>query len=126
MLTGKEVLNRALQLLGYTNSYGEIDMQQDAELLKKGSTAIQQIFNDLQRIEHPGRFDTYEIKMNEPLPLQYITVNDVMPYGVAMVLAQSESNGDSQALYAELYNRKRSSVPREPSYRTDVLPKVEG
>ena len=36
-------------------------------------------------------------------------LHDVMPYGVAMLLALSEGDGDNQLLYAGLYNRKRAA-----------------
>ena len=33
-------------------------------------------------------------------------------YGVAMLIAQSDGNYNSQTLFAQLYNQKRSSVPK--------------
>lgn len=122
MKTGQEVLTRALQLLGYTDSIGGSSSLQDAELTKRGTTAVLQMYNDLQRIEHPTTFDAEPFSMGIDLKLSPVSVNDVMPYGVAMLIAQGDGNGDSQSMFAELYNQKRSSVPKSILRRTDVIP----
>lgn len=123
MKTGKEVFSRALQLLGYTNAYGEVDGTQSAELFKRGTAAVEQILTDLRRIEDPNWIMDSTLDMEAPLPLSNQAINDAMPYGVAMLLAQGESDGDSQALYSALYNAKRAGV-RRPKYRIrDVMPR---
>lgn len=122
MTTAKEVFERALRLLGYTDSLGEIDGAQDAEMYKRGMTAVQQIYADCAGIEHPGGADFLQ-DMNAPLNLSAKTVNDVMPYGVAMLIAQNDGNGDSQALFATLYNQKRMAVPRPASRIRDAFPR---
>ena len=120
MKTGREVLYRALQLLGYTNGYGEVDGTQDAELMKRGAAAVDQIAADLLRIERPeGCVETGV--MDTPLPFSSEAVNDAMPYGVAMLLAQGESDGDSQALYAALYSAKRAGVPHRSETVRDTF-----
>jgi len=123
MVTGRDVVGRALLLMGYTNAYGEIDVQNDAEIWKRGQNAVQQIFDDLQRLEHPGEFIRSPLTMDEPIPLGYIAVQDIMPYGVAMFLAQSEGDGDTQVMFAQIYNRKRAGIPCRGSRRVDVLPR---
>lgn len=123
MQTGRDILYRALQLLGYTDGYGDIDGTQDAELMKRGTTAVMQILSDLQRIEAPQWVGDETLDMDAPLPLSVHTINDVMPYGVAMLMAQSEGDGDSQGLYSLLYNRKRAGVQHPPSFRRDVFPR---
>ena len=121
MKTGQEVLTRALQLLGYTDSIGGSSSLQDAELTKRGTTAVLQIYNDLQRIERQT-FDAEPFNMGKELQLSPVSVNDVMPYGVAMLIAQGDGNGDAQSMFADLYNQKRSSVPKAVLRRTDVIP----
>ena len=118
--TGRDALYRALQLLGYTNGYGSVDGTQDAELLRRGAVAVTQIAADLQRLEAPQREEALT-DLDAPLPLSFHTRNDVLPYGVAMLIAQSESDGDSQGLYSLLYNRKRAGVDRPAAFRQDVL-----
>ena len=126
MRTGREVLYRALRLLGYTDGYGRVDGARDAELLRRGTAAVEQIYADLCRVAASGGTDGWEGDLDSPLPLSLETVNDVMPYGVAMLLAQGESDGDAQSLYASLYNAKRAGTPRPSTRRTDVPPRFIG
>ena len=76
------------------------------ELTKRGTTAVLQMYNDLQRIEHPTTFDAEPFSMGIDLKLSPVTVNDVMPYGVAMLIAQGDGNGDSQAYVCGLIQSK--------------------
>jgi hypothetical protein len=120
--TGKDVLTRALQLLGYVDSLGNVDSLQDAELMKRGTTAVMQIYNDIQRVEKPSAFDTEPFNMADEIKLSAISVNDVMPYGVAMLIADIDNNGVAQAKFADIYNQKRKSIPRSYATRIDVIP----
>ena len=122
MKTGKDVLTRALQLLGYVDSLGNVDSLQDAELMKRGTTAVMQIYNDIQRVENPSAFDTDPFNMANEIKLSAISVNDIMPYGVAMLIADIDNNGVAQAKFADLYNQKRKSIPRSAVRRADVIP----
>lgn len=122
MKTGKEVLERAMLLLGYTNNYGELDGVKDAEVFKRGASAVIQIYNDLRRIDVLGERSLDLLNMADSILLSPETIDDVMPYGVAMLIAQNEGDGDSQSLFASLYNQKRSSVPHKAVRRADVLP----
>ncbi|MDD2417502.1 MAG: hypothetical protein PHP68_00505 [Oscillospiraceae bacterium] len=123
MKTGKEVLERALKLLGYTNTRGEPDGVRDAALFKRGTAAVIQIYDDLKRIDRLGSRSAYIKGMNDQLELSPETIDDVMPYGVAMLLSQNEGDGDSQALFTALYSLKRVSVPRKNICRIDKLPR---
>ena len=125
-MTGRDVLNRAMQLLGYTNGYGEVDGLRDAELMKRGTAAVDQILPDLRRIEAPGWTIEGTADLDAALPLSPEAAKDVMPYGVAMLLAQGESDGDAQMLFAQLYNRKRTGVKSPSGRRIDVLPRTHG
>ncbi|MDD4414066.1 MAG: hypothetical protein PHR14_05855 [Oscillospiraceae bacterium] len=123
MKTGKEVLERALKLLGYTNSRGELDAVRDAALFKRGTVAVIQIYEDLKRIDRSGNRLGCIKGMNDNIELSPETIDDIMPYGVAMLLAQNEGDGDSQALFAALYTRKRVTVPPKNICRIDILPR---
>ena len=46
----------------------------------------------------------------------------VMVYGVAMLLAQSESDGDNQQLLATEYNRMRRRLPNRRQTVRDGIP----
>ncbi len=123
MKTGNEVLKRALHLLGYTDSLGNVDALQDTELMKRGTTAVMQIYSDMQRIENSTEFDTEPFNMADEIKLSAVSVNDVMPYGVAMLLADMDNNGVAQAKFANIYNQKRKSIPKSIARRIDVIPR---
>lgn len=123
MKSGREVLERALYLLNYTGGDGQLDSRQYAELFKRGLPLVNQIYSDLWRLERTDPFEEI-LRMERALQLSERAVNDVMPFGVAMLLAQSESDGDHQQLFAELYNQKRSTLCRQ-TRRRDVLPITE-
>ena len=108
MCTGPDVLEQALRLLNYTDIYGQLDGQQHTELYKRGLAAVNQIYGDLW---FTGRKEPFLplTSLRETLSLSARQLHDVMPYGVAMLLALSEGDGDNQLLYAGLYNRKRAA-----------------
>lgn len=106
MHSGQDVLEQALRLLNYTDVYGQLDGQQHMELYKRGLAAVNQIYSDLWHTGNSGPFIPL-FSLKEAVALSTRQVADVMPYGVAMLLALSEGDGDNQRLYAELYNRKR-------------------
>lgn len=110
-------------LLGYTNSIGELDNVKNAALTKRGASAVIQIYNDLKRLDQMGNTAMDITSMNQVIPLSGVTLDDIMPYGVAMLIAQNEGDGDSQTLFADLYNQKRVSVPQKAIRRKDSLPR---
>lgn len=120
MRTGRDVWERALRLLNYTDGNGRLDGGQYAELFKRALALVNQIYGELWFLEQEGAFRELT-DLSQPLRLTVRSVHDVAPYGVAMLLAQTESDGDSQQLFAALYNQKRSAVNRAVR-RRDVLP----
>lgn len=119
MQSGQDVLEQALRLLNYTDIYGQVDGQQHMELYKRGLAAVNQIYCDLWHTGNDKPFLPL-FSLKEPILLPARQLADVMPYGVAMLLALSEGDGDNQQLYAAIYNRKRiaSTVSRR---RKNVL-----
>ena len=123
MKTGNEVMERALRLLGYVNSRGHPDSVRDAALFKRAANAVIQIYDDLKRIDLLGDKESSLFDMTEVLKLSPSVIHDVMPYGVAMLIAQNEGDSDAQALFAALYSSKRASVPQKRKTICDVLPR---
>ena len=79
-MTGNEMMKKALVLLGYTDSTGEISGEQ--RFRSRALTVLNGVYSDLFYIKHRDGF----------IPLKHITdnielpereLNDVMPYGVA-------------------------------------------
>lgn len=121
METGQEILDRALQLLGYADGCGaDENSPRWQALLDRGLAAVNQAYSDLWFLENDGVF-TPLTALSEQVLLSSRGAGDILPYGVAMFLAQSEGDGDNQRLYASLYNQKRASAARRPRRRQDTL-----
>lgn len=121
-MTGLQAFKRALRLLGYTDSNGEPDAAAAGELYKRGLAIVDQLCADLVGAQ-TGTLPAPLTSMNQPLPLSETAVRQVLPYGIAMLLAASRGDGDNQQLYAALYTQKRLLLRRENDRRVDVLPR---
>ena len=120
MRTGQEVWQRAMLLLGYTDEFGDVDGRQGADLLRRGCAVVNQIYADLWFGEQEGEFLPLS-SLQDSVRLQTRVREDVMPYGVAMMLADLAGDGESQARFAALYSMKRASTRGGSCTRTDVL-----
>ncbi len=119
-MKGIDVVERALSLLNYTDPRGRTDGRQTVELYGRGLDILNTILADLLYLR---RLPFVQMKdLNEELPLEDRTVMGVMVYGVAMLMAQSENDGDNQQLMAMLYNSRRNAVPTENGQKRDAIP----
>lgn len=107
MQTGQEIFNRALELLHYTDGSGET-MQPFGELTSRALPVINQIYSDLWYTAHDDTFCDVP-SLTVPLDLPTRLLNDVMPYGVAMLLAQGCGDSENQRVFAEMYSQKRAA-----------------
>lgn len=123
MKTGNEVFRRAMSLLGYTGIDGAVNGGQSAELFRRGLDLVNQLLAELWPLE---RTDAYVplTALYQEIPLSTYAVESIMPYGLAMFLAQADGDGANQQLYASLYQQKRNSVKRPQSRRMDTLPHI--
>ena len=119
-MTGREVMDRALQLLGYTAPDGEPDAAAAAELYKRGVPLIDQLCHDLAVAEGAQPFTVASLQ--QPLPLSDAAVRGALPYGVAMLTAAARGDRDQQQLFAAFYTAKRRTLRHGERLR-DVLPR---
>lgn len=120
MMTGDELLQRAMRLVGCTDHRGEIDRTAYAELFARGTTLINTILTDVQPIE--GTQPQEICTLADELPVSDLAARGVMPYGVAMLLAQCEGNGTDQQVMASIYEQKRGSIRRPAERVIDTVP----
>ena len=120
-MTGDAVFRQAMRLLGYTNAQGEVDGGREAGLFRRATALVNQIYADLSAIENGEGGEPLE-RLSQELPLSLRTQTDVMPYGVAMLIAQSEGDDELQGYYASVYNQKRQAVHRREERIGDMLP----
>lgn len=107
-MTGMNLFDKAMELLGYTSADG-ISGKED--MLKRAITLINQVYAELYYafVQVPGEKDEFEPLANilDVVNLPKNVLTDIAPYGLAMYLAQSESDADNQSLYANIYNQKK-------------------
>lgn len=120
MKTGEQVKNRAMVLLNYTDQNGRLDGAMYADITARSLGIVNQVYAELWYARHGRGFEELGA-LTEEVHLPERIVNEVMPYGVAMLLAQSIGDADNQSLMAELYNQKRTLLTRIHR-RKDVMP----
>lgn len=126
-MTGREAFEQAMRLLNYTDSYGDINGAKDAALFQRARALLNSIYADLFYTSHgPEEVFPELTDINEVLQLNDRIAQDVLPYGLAMLLAGSEGDGTNQAIFSRLYNAKRPSAAVRTMRRTNVLPTPEG
>ena len=114
-MTADEIFRQALQLLNYPSD--------EPDLRKKALPLINQIYADLWYINSSELFVPLTSLMQK-VQLESNVLSNVMPYGVSMLIAQTEGDADNHALYASLYNQRRPSARSSSDRFEDRMPKV--
>ncbi len=118
-MTARGVFERALALLGYDTATADAG---HAVLLQRALAFCNQIYADLHYLHTDADFAPLP-GLDSEIYLPGRAVYTVMPYGVAMLLAQSESDAGQQQLFAQMYQGRRSLVARHRKV-ADLLPKT--
>lgn len=116
-MTGKEMKDTALKFLGYTESDGTVSG--GAKLETRALTALNIVYSDLYFCIYNEGYEPLKT-LNDEIKLPERVIFNVMPYGVAMYLAQSENDGDSQVLFSALYNQKRAQLTKIEDIKTEI------
>jgi hypothetical protein len=125
MKTAREVLERAMQISGYVNGEGAPDRLRDADIYKRGLALVNQIYTDMFFAETPDGEFLPLASMEDEIPLSARCVNDIMPYGVAMLIAQAEGDATNQSIFSYAYNQKRAGGVKGVRAIADKLPTGE-
>lgn len=120
MKTGEQIKTRALQLLNYTDRDGRLDGAMYADVTARALSLVNQIYSDLWYGLYDRGFCELPSLADE-IQLPERVINDVMAYGVAMLMAQTIGDADNQSMMTELYNRKRAGLTHLRR-RKDVIP----
>ncbi|MBQ4055230.1 MAG: hypothetical protein IJO75_01230 [Clostridia bacterium] len=123
-MTGTDILRQAYTLLNYTDANGNVNAANNANLSKRALPIINQIYADLWQPRMVGAKFEVLSTMNQPLDLDDYTAINIMPYGVAMMLAQSDGDVDNQSVYASLYNQRRAGAVTTTDRIIDKLPRT--
>ena len=114
-MTGFDVYNRCMALLGYTYQEGEYVVGKT--LKARFPEIFNQILLDL-KIE-----PTEDLSTDIPLNSKQ---KDALINGCAMLISLSEGDSDKNRLFTTLYNGKRASALSEKSFVEDAIPNVSG
>ena len=122
-MTAQDLLNKALVLLGYTDSVGSAQLTN--RIRSRAVTAINQVYADLFYALNPkGEFKGIE-NLNDTLLLPERILNEVTPYGVAAFIAQTEGDGENNQLFTLLFNSKRALLTHTEK-TVDAMPAIWG
>ena len=111
-MTVSNVYNSAIKLLGYNNLYLSVE---DNDILKKRAVEfVNQIGYDLFKMPPVNSFLE---EFNVPSGAL-----EALIYGLCMLVSLSESDGDKNRLFTELYNLKRSGFKSAITKISDVFP----
>ena len=122
-MTGNEIFRQALALLNYTDPDGGINAVNNADLHKRALPLINQIYADLWHIATDALFTPLS-SLTQEISLESYVVNNIMPYGVAMLIAQTCGDADNQAMYSSLYNQRRPAAQNISHRIEDRMPYV--
>lgn len=108
-MTGNQLLNNALKVLGYTDQNG--NAQLTSRVRNSAVVNINLVYSDLWRITRDEPFEPIN-SLGDTIDLPESVLHDVFLYGLCMHIARSENDGDQQQFYTVLYNQKRTSLSR--------------
>ncbi len=118
-MTGNEIVNRALGLLGYAENNGNLQLTQ--RILQKALPLVNMVYGDIARIYglEKQRLDN----LSEQFEISDKAA-DVLACGVASYIANSEGDDNAQSFWAAEYQSRRTTLSRVTEYK-DVLPLPE-
>ena len=120
-MTGSEILNQSLRLLGYSESNGNAHLTQT--IRNRALPIVNLVYAELAR-NCEQKFEPLE-SLSDKINLPDNALNEVMPCGIAMYIANAEGDGAAQSFWGAEYNAKRVTLSRFGEIK-DVLPNVWG
>ena len=120
-MTGAQILTESLKLLGYSENNGNAHLTQTVR--NRALSILNLVYAELAR--------TCEVKftaltsLSDDVNLPGRALNEIMPCGVAMYIANAEGDSSAQAFWGAEYNAKRTTLSKITQYK-DTLPKVWG
>lgn len=115
-MTGNEIVNRALGLLGYAENNGNLQLTQ--RILQKALPLVNLVYGDIARV--CGLKNQRLNDLDEEFEISDKAA-DVFVCGVASYIANTEGDDNSQAFWAAEYHSRRTTLSSVTQYK-DVLP----
>ena len=120
-MTGSEVLQRSLQLLGYSEGNGNSHISQVVR--NRALAVVNLVYAELSR--NCGKDNKPINSLSDEIELSDRVLNEIMPCGIAMYLANAEGDANNEAFWGREYNNKRATLTRVEQIK-DVIPNVWG
>lgn len=118
-MTGNEILQRALALLGYAENNGNLQLTQ--RILQKALPLVNLVYGNIARM--CGIKKERLESLSEEIELSDKAA-DVFTCGVAAYIAGTEGDDSAQALWSAEYQSRRTTLSRVTEIN-DVLPVPE-
>jgi hypothetical protein len=115
------MVNNSLRLLGYSENNGNAHLTQTVR--NRALPIINLVYAELSR-SCEQKFVPLE-SLSDEIKLPDRAINEVMPCGVAMYIANAEGDGSAEAFWGAEYNIKRATLSHFSEIK-DVLPNVWG
>lgn len=122
-MTGHDVVRQALALLNYTDTRADGSVPGGDGLNKRTLAFVNQIAAELWYRDNTAPYRPLT-DLSAYVLLDDVTARTVLPYGVAMLIAQSDGDANNQTLYASLYDGRRVATRTGDRIR-DALPTTE-
>ena len=125
-MLAREVFENAMVLAGMVNTDGTVDREREADLMKQGVVFLNRIYSDLFYSENPdGQFNPASMNDDLSLTLSERALHDIMPWGIAMLLAGSVGDSLTQSMMASTYSQKREGTIKMARTIKDNMPTGE-
>ena len=111
MKTAKQICNDALSLLGYTDRIGAADDENFSPHWRAALNICNLVITEIQRRE--GREYKRITALSEIPDISERSINEVMPYGVAMHMSLIDNDYTMHEHFTELYSNKLG-LPKKP------------
>ncbi|MBP3706254.1 MAG: hypothetical protein J6J13_03265 [Clostridia bacterium] len=118
-MTALKIVNKALALLGYSDSNNNMDLTR--RVLNRALPLTNLVYSDMCRICET-KFSEIET-LNDEISLPD-KAYDIMACGLASYIAGAESDDFLQSLWSAEYQQRRTTLSRLTEYE-DVLPTPE-
>lgn len=118
-MTGCEIYNNALSLLGYAENNGNKQLTQ--RVMDRAIPLLNLVYGDLRRV---CGMDEKRVKsLSEEIELPEKAL-DICACGVAGYIAMSEGDDSAQAIWSTEYQARRTTLSKVSEIK-DVLPTVD-
>ena len=113
-MTARQIIEKTVRLSGFSGI-------EDAKIQKCALTCLNRIYAELFFLENKSGFNEIT-DVNGEVELDERLVVDVMPYGIASLIALALGDSENHNYYGQIYNVKRKRCAA--SVITDSLPTV--